>query len=87
MGIYDSFFELGGHSLLAIQTISRLREKFQIELPMSSILSGTPTVANLAATIIKQQPQEEELAIISEILEEVSSMSPTEIKAQIEQGE
>ncbi len=87
MGIYDSFFELGGHSLLAIQTISRLREKFQIELPMSSILSGTPTVANQAATIIKQQPQEEELAIISEILEEVSSMSPKEIKAQIEQGE
>ena len=85
VGIHDSFFELGGHSLLAIQTISRLREKFQIELPMSSILSDTPTVANLAATILKQQPQQEELAIISDILEEVSSMSPEEIKMQIEQ--
>ena len=39
VGINDSFFELGGHSLLAIQTISRIRERFEVELPMSSIIS------------------------------------------------
>ena len=53
---------------------------------MSSILSGTPTVANLAVTILQQQPHGDELALISELLDEVSNMSPEEIKMQIKQG-
>ena len=85
IGIEDNFFELGGHSLLAIQTISRIRERFQVELPMSSILADTPTVANLGKMITKQQPQEDELKIISELLEEVQNMSPQEVKAEIQQ--
>ena len=30
------FFELGGESLLAIQLVSRVRDTFQIELPLSA---------------------------------------------------
>ena len=84
VGINDSFFELGGHSLLAIQTISRIREKFPIELPMSSILADTPTVRNLAAMVIEKLPKEEDLAIIDALLAEVQSMSPEEIAAEME---
>ncbi|MEL7407656.1 MAG: acyltransferase domain-containing protein, partial [Cyanobacteria bacterium J06558_2] len=85
VGVNDSFFELGGHSLLAIQTISRIREQFSVELPMSSILADTPTVANLATMIEKQQPQAEELATIEQLLTEVQNMSPEEIAAQLEE--
>ncbi|TCP57968.1 amino acid adenylation domain-containing protein [Tumebacillus sp. BK434] len=37
VGVHDNFFALGGHSLLATQMISRVRQSFQIELPLSAL--------------------------------------------------
>ncbi len=50
VGIHDNFFELGGHSLLATQLISRMREAFQVEIPLQSLFEG-PTVEQLAKNI------------------------------------
>jgi len=50
VGIYDNFFELGGHSLLATQIISRLRQAFELDLPMRSLFES-PTVAELEQTL------------------------------------
>ena len=61
VGRNDNFFDLGGHSLLAIQILSRLRQTFQVELPIQELFTD-PTPAQLAAAIeqaITAQPQTE----------------------------
>jgi pyochelin synthetase len=58
ISIHDNFFDLGGDSLLATQIVSRMREKFQLELPVPTVLEA-PTLANLAECIeqIRQTTQ------------------------------
>lgn len=62
IGVHDNFFELGGHSLLATQVISRLRQAFDVPVPLRAIFENA-TAVELAAAV-------EELLI--EELEEVT---------------
>ena len=56
VGIEDNFFELGGHSLLATQVISRIREAFELEIPLNCLFAN-PTIKELSqqVEIIRQQ--------------------------------
>jgi len=58
VGVHDDFFGLGGHSLLATQIVARVRDLFQLELPLQAIFEA-PTIARFAELI--------ESAIIDEI--------------------
>lgn len=50
IGVFDNFFDLGGHSLLATRITSILRDKFNLDVPVSTLFNA-PTVALLAETL------------------------------------
>src|SRR6266568_2635217 len=50
VGIHENFFELGGNSLLAGSMLARLRDSFEVDLPMRAVFAA-PTVAGLAREI------------------------------------
>jgi surfactin family lipopeptide synthetase A len=56
VGIHDNFFELGGHSLLATQVTARIRQRFQVQLPLRYFFDQ-PTIAALAIAIAQRQTQ------------------------------
>jgi len=54
VGIHDKFCELGGHSLAAARIITRVTERFHLELPLQ-VLFDSPTVETMAAAIAEKQ--------------------------------
>jgi acyl carrier protein len=66
VGIHDNFFESGGHSLLATQLISRVREKFHVEIGLR-LLFERPTI-ELFATAIEEAQRESAAPQIPEIV-------------------
>lgn len=59
IGINDSFFELGGHSLLAIKLISKIKEDFNIEIPLQ-ILFQTKTISGIGSYLGKNKSNDKE---------------------------
>ena len=53
----ESFFELGGHSLSAVQVAAKIRQEFNVNLPLRTVFQQ-PTPAALAKAIIDLQAQQ-----------------------------
>jgi len=94
IGIHDKFFELGGHSLLAIQLLARLREIYELDIPVQRIFEA-PTVAQLSASIdhdrngasATQSVAADNGNDMAEMLSLVEGLSEAELDALIKEAE
>jgi acyl carrier protein len=67
-GRNDDFFELGGHSLLAVRLASRLRQAFDVDVPINELF-GRPVLSSLAEYVLDKQLELYDPACLSEALE------------------
>ena len=52
LGVEENFFMLGGHSLLGAQLITRISDRFAIEMPLRTLFEN-PTVAGMSVEVEK----------------------------------
>jgi amino acid adenylation domain-containing protein len=65
ISIEDNFFDLGGHSLMATQVVSRIRERFALEISMR-VMFDQPTIARLSEALTRaQEASDDDLSIVA----------------------
>jgi amino acid adenylation domain-containing protein len=79
VGVQDNFFELGGHSLLATRVISRIRDEFNVDLPVRRMFE-TPTIEALALSVVEATLSAQSLDETAQLLAEIEQMSDEEAR-------
>lgn len=77
IGVHDNFFALGGDSLLGTQVVSRVVEKYQIDLPMQTLFRH-PILEDFSKIVFQYQEQKDQtldMDTLTEVLSQVEDLS------------
>jgi phthiocerol/phenolphthiocerol synthesis type-I polyketide synthase E len=81
VGVHDDFLALGGHSLVATQLLSRLRQRFGVQLALKALIEARTVAAT--AELIERALLEEagatDASAIDALLDDVEGLSPNEL--------
>jgi amino acid adenylation domain-containing protein len=89
--VTDDFFNIGGDSLLAMQLLARIRQQFEVDIPVRSLFD-TPTIEHLAQEIeiakatgatprrVSIQPQPTQKPNLDLLAAELGKLSPEQIE-------
>jgi len=80
VGITDNFFARGGHSLLATRVLARIRDTFQVNVPLRALFES-PTIAELGEVVMQAQRGQENDEQLSALLAEIEQLSVTETES------
>ncbi|MBV9787370.1 MAG: amino acid adenylation domain-containing protein, partial [Chloroflexi bacterium] len=84
VGMDDNFFDLGGHSLQANLLLSRVRDAFQVSLPLQTMFEST-TVAVLAERLVEHESQPGRTEKIARLIQRIKGSSREELQQTLEQ--
>ncbi|ALN80262.1 non-ribosomal peptide synthetase [Lysobacter antibioticus] len=80
VGRHDHFFELGGHSLLIMQLAIRVRERFEVEIPLRTLFEQ-PTLSFLAGLVVSAQIESFAESDVADIEQSLGELSESELLA------
>jgi acyl carrier protein len=80
IGVTENFFAIGGHSLLATQVIVRIRDTFEIDMPIR-VFFLNPTIEGLAAAV-----ESSGSPLLEEMMDQLEGLSAEEIDALLNEN-
>jgi acyl carrier protein len=83
VGTRDNFFDLGGHSLLATRVVSRIRDTFQITLPVRTVFQAADVV-ELAEILTRHETSPGQVATVARLYKQINEMSADEIRMTLQ---
>jgi acyl carrier protein len=86
IGVEDNFFDLGGHSLLATQVVARVRDAFEVELPLRHLFEE-PTVVGLASVMLDEPGQRARVEKTAGLLLMLEGLSEDEAGEMLDEGD
>jgi acyl-coenzyme A synthetase/AMP-(fatty) acid ligase/acyl carrier protein len=85
VGIFDRFLELGGDSLRAMRIMARIESAFNVRPPVQALLES-PTVAQMAAVVIRHQAAALEAGDLDDLLNRIDTLSEDDARELLGDG-